>query len=196
MNAAPPRRGERLEQALLDAGWEVLDERGYSGLTYEAVAERAQTSRPVLYRRWPTRSELVLAILLRQVSLDPIDIPDTGSLRTDAIELLRNANRSRARTMNATAVRLIEFFAASGTGYADLEAALRAGGMTDGLQTILDRAVERGELAGAIWPAAVVSLPLRLLRDELTMTLHPASDEFILETVDAIWLPLLADKRR
>jgi AcrR family transcriptional regulator len=196
MQRQSPRRGRRLEQALLEAGWEVLDERGYAGLTYEAVAERAHTSRPVLYRRWPTRNDLVLAILIQQITADPIVVPDTGSLRDDALQLLRNANKSRARTMNTTAVRLMEFFRASGSSYEDIQAALRADGSVDNLDQILTRAIDRGEIPDVDRPGHVVNLPLRLLRDELTMTLQPASETFIRQTIDDIWLPLLRDPHR
>jgi len=47
------RRGAELEAALLDAAWDELQAVGYAGLTMEAVADRAGTSRAVLYRRWP-----------------------------------------------------------------------------------------------------------------------------------------------
>ena len=52
------RRGTKLEDALLDAAWEELQEVGYTRLTMEAVAARAGTSKPVLYRRWPNRARL------------------------------------------------------------------------------------------------------------------------------------------
>ena len=55
------RRGATLEKALLDATWEELVEKGYDGLTIESVAERAQTARAVIYRRWPSKPELVRA---------------------------------------------------------------------------------------------------------------------------------------
>ena len=55
------RRGEALESALLDAAWDELQAAGYAGLTFEAVADRAGTSRAVLYRRWRNRADLVVA---------------------------------------------------------------------------------------------------------------------------------------
>ena len=45
------RRGPALEEALLDAAWTELTERGYDEMTIDAVAVRAGTSRAVLYRR-------------------------------------------------------------------------------------------------------------------------------------------------
>ena len=43
-------RGAELEEALLDAAWAELQEVGYPAFTYEGVAQRAGTSKPVLYR--------------------------------------------------------------------------------------------------------------------------------------------------
>jgi AcrR family transcriptional regulator len=57
------RRGQALDDALLDAAWDELVERGYGRFTIEAVAARAGTSRPVIYRRWPTRSDLAIAAI-------------------------------------------------------------------------------------------------------------------------------------
>jgi AcrR family transcriptional regulator len=57
------RRGEALQNALLDAAWEELQAGGYAKLTIERVAERAGTSRAVIYRRWRNRYELVIAAL-------------------------------------------------------------------------------------------------------------------------------------
>ena len=53
---ATRRRGATLERALLDAAWEELQESGYARLTMERVADRAGTSRAVIYRRWRNRA--------------------------------------------------------------------------------------------------------------------------------------------
>ena len=67
----PPRRrrGDVLERALLDAAWAELEDSGYDDLTIDAVAQRAGTSRAVLYRRWPNKQDLMLAALAHQVKL-------------------------------------------------------------------------------------------------------------------------------
>src|SRR5690606_34054348 len=98
-SATPARRRRvaELEAALLDAALAELLASGYDDLTYEAVAERAQTSRAVLYRRWPSKRELALAAALRLLDSHPVPTPDTGSLRGDVLELLTVANGSRAR---------------------------------------------------------------------------------------------------
>src|SRR6476620_6548371 len=81
------------ECELLAVTLELLQEHGYDRLTLDAVATTAHASKATLYRRWPTKSELVLAAFVegsRQVAVDP----DTGSLRDD---LLRLGAQARAR---------------------------------------------------------------------------------------------------
>ena len=57
------RRGPELENALLEAAYAELVEGGLAAFTLDGVASRAHTSRPVLYRRWATREELVIAAI-------------------------------------------------------------------------------------------------------------------------------------
>ena len=49
---ASRRRGQALEDAILDAAWDVLETGGWSGFTFGAVAERAHSSTARLYRLW------------------------------------------------------------------------------------------------------------------------------------------------
>ena len=53
------RRGAALETAILDAGWDQLLDGGYERFTIESVAERSSSARSVLYRRWPSRLDLL-----------------------------------------------------------------------------------------------------------------------------------------
>jgi AcrR family transcriptional regulator len=75
------RRGPALEAALLDAAWEELSKRGYKAFTIDAVADRAGTSRPVLYRRWATEQDLVRAAIAHGARGERLPTPDTGTLR-------------------------------------------------------------------------------------------------------------------
>ncbi len=53
------RRDETLISAIRDATYAELEEHGYSGVTFEGVASRAKTSKPVLYRRYRSRAHMV-----------------------------------------------------------------------------------------------------------------------------------------
>jgi AcrR family transcriptional regulator len=189
------RRGAELENAVLDAAWDVLVEHGYQGFTYEAVAARAGTSRPVLYRRWPQRDVLLLATLARAWRAQPIEIPDTGDLRDDAIGFLRNADATRNRMITLISVQLMDYFRATGTTFGELREMLRPPGEPTPFETIVARAVQRGDLPDVPRSPRVVNLPFDLLRHDVLMTMRPLPDESIIEIVDEAWLPLLRTPR-
>ncbi|HME65307.1 MAG TPA: TetR/AcrR family transcriptional regulator, partial [Streptosporangiaceae bacterium] len=138
------RRGAALEDALLDAAWAELQAVGYAGLTMEAVADRAGTSRAVLYRRWRNRPELVLAVIRRHRPLLSGEIPDTGTLRGDVLALLRRMSARLAEIGPETVYGLLgdylsdaDLFARSQEQFMHIPAAVMA--------TILKRAAGRGE---------------------------------------------------
>lgn len=78
----PRVEGDR-EQEILDAALEVLADVGYDRLTMDAVATTARASKATLYRRWSTKSALVIDALKSQKGARvPVD---TGNLRDDLL---------------------------------------------------------------------------------------------------------------
>jgi AcrR family transcriptional regulator len=75
---------------VLRAAVEVLAEQGMPGFTIEAVANRAGASKATLYRRWSSRSELLIEAM-DEFASRPLAVPTTGHLRADLIELVRAA---------------------------------------------------------------------------------------------------------
>ena len=184
------RRGAALENALLDAAWDELADKGYTAFTIESVAERASTSRAVIYRRWPTKPDLVRAAVGRAGQKERVEIPDTGSLRDDVVELLRRANRSRASLGIMMVLQLSGYYAETGTGLSDLRSIFLASG-GKAVDTLLARAVQRGEVDPAKLTPRVVSVPFDLYRQELLMTLKPVPDEVAESIVDEVFMPLV-----
>lgn len=184
------RRGAELEAALLDAAWDELIAIGFEELTYEAVAARAGTSRAVLYRRWPTKRELVLAAMSRKAPPVPNEPPDTGNLRSDVIALLRFIVR---RMHDLAPVRQV--LAAEQEGDTELSAYLASRNREPGgdwMRTVLDRAAHRGEIdSAAPLPDRLVTLPVVLVLHELLMARHTPSDADLEEIVDLLFLPLV-----
>jgi len=80
-------RDPLIDTAVLTATLAVLDESGYGGFTFERVARRAGTTKPAIYRRWPTRQRLVLAALAQR--LGDAQAPDTGCTLCDLDECLK-----------------------------------------------------------------------------------------------------------
>ena len=83
--AAIPR-GERARERVLRAALAVLADRGMSGFSIEAVAQRAGASKATVYRRWPSQGALLVDAL--ELVSQPLPLPATGRLRTDLIELV------------------------------------------------------------------------------------------------------------
>lgn len=190
--AATRRRGKELEKAILETGWDQLMEQGYTRFTFEAVAERAKTGKAVLYRRWPTKASLLLAVINHHAG-PPLDAPDTGSLREDTIILLRSVNRLGDSAASLFSIVLGTYFDGTETTPSALRTQL-LGDRRLGMARIIDLAVGRGELSAA--PSELVStLPLDLLRHQLIMTLQPVPEATIVEIVDTAFLPLLDLKK-
>jgi AcrR family transcriptional regulator len=108
MSSAPtPRpagrpRDRRIDDAVLAATAELLEEVGYARLSIAAVAARAGTHKPAIYRRWPSKAQLV------HEAAFPDDgtafIPDTGDLRDDLTSMVRGAVELFARPVVRAAV--------------------------------------------------------------------------------------------
>ncbi|MER7076519.1 transcriptional regulator, TetR family [Saccharopolyspora kobensis] len=76
-------REARIDDAVLAAAVDLLSDVGYRQLTMGAVAARAGVHRPAVYRRWPSKTHLVVDAVARRMGLTPT--PDTGDLRNDLV---------------------------------------------------------------------------------------------------------------
>jgi AcrR family transcriptional regulator len=155
----------------------------------EAVAARAGTSKPVIYRRWSNRAELVLAAWRRQVPA-VVEVPDTGALRSDLLVLFGSAAERVDKVSDvitgvlAEAIRHPEVAAV-------LRERLKSAPLSDMVTVIVQRAVDRGEIHPVRLPRRVVQLPLDLIRSESTLHGSPITAVPVAELVDDIYLPLL-----
>jgi AcrR family transcriptional regulator len=96
------------ETELLAVTLQLLQEHGYDRLTVDAVANVARASKATVYRRWPSKAELVLAAFIegvRQVAVPP----ETGTLRGDLLrigELVCEQAGQHASTIRAVLVEI------------------------------------------------------------------------------------------
>lgn len=183
------RRGAILEDALLDAAWAELQEVGYPNLTMEAVAERAGTSRAVLYRRWRNRAEMVVTAMRRHRPMLSGEVPDTGSLRGDVVALLTRVSTRLGELGPETLYGILgDYFADAESFAAFQNQVLNIGAGV--MATILEHAEERGEVRPGINPR-VATLPTDLFRQELVVRRTPPTRRVIAEIVDEVFLPLV-----
>lgn len=80
-------RNPRIDDAVLRATVELIGELPYAELTVGAIATRAGTSKPAIYRRWPSKAALV------HEAVFPLhagtELPNTGTLSGDIREMVR-----------------------------------------------------------------------------------------------------------
>ncbi|MFT8889910.1 MAG: TetR/AcrR family transcriptional regulator [Ethanoligenens sp.] len=196
------RRGEILEEAILNATMDELAEHGYSHLTMESAAARAGTNKAVLYRRWANKSELVMAALRKWIpTINIDDIPDTGSLRGDVVAYLC-ARVEPVKTIGPQTIRGLMMepqvwrtLVASMPQIIQRRSENKENKATAAMMAILSKAELRGEVRLENLSARVISLPLDLLHYEL-ITKQEISDTAIAEIVDGIFMPLIYAAQR
>jgi AcrR family transcriptional regulator len=184
------RRGAELESAILDAAWEQLTAEGYEHFTVDTVAARARTSKPVLYRRWRTREDLLRATARHRGAASSRPAPDTGTLRGDLLALLTDANTERNPMAALVSSMLGSYYNKTGPTPAELRAEFR-GQRGSAVEEVVNRAVERGEADPARLTPRIIDLPFDLFRNEMMMTLKPVPDHVLRQIVDDIFIPLV-----
>ncbi|MFG3660388.1 TetR/AcrR family transcriptional regulator [Streptomyces sp. NPDC047706] len=190
--AAPSRRrGAVLETAILEAALEQLGSVGWHGLTMEGVATRAQTGKAAIYRRWPSKEDLV-ADALRAGLPDMAAAPDLGSVRDDLVALTRLA-RDAMYSRPGSALRSVihECDNAQAERFHDVivqgvvEPAIRV------LHEVIDRGIERGEVRSDAANGYVYDAVPAMMMYRSKVCGSEWSDQDIEEMVDQLMVPLL-----
>ena len=142
-------RNAALDDRFLDAALDLVAERGYDGVTLEEVARRAGSSRPSIYRRWPDRDHLLLdAVRLVFRRMDAalprfrrgMSVSERIARFLEAV--IRGLQDWRLRRIMAAMVAALH----QHPELADLQRLIQTRrGIV--LRRLLERAIERGELA-------------------------------------------------
>lgn len=191
MEKTTRRRGAALEADILDAAWAELASCGYAKLSMEAVAKRAKTSRPVLYRRWPDRAQLAVAAIKNYLDKNVVRVPDMGNVRKEMISLMRQYINRGLPVIILCALEMNDYYKETHTLPTDLRRELSYE-EDPALQEILLRAVQRGDIDGRKLTSRVKTVTSDILRHEFLMTLTPPSIKSIEEVIDQIFLPLVS----
>ncbi|MGV0644518.1 TetR/AcrR family transcriptional regulator [Mycolicibacterium sp. XJ879] len=147
-------RDPRIDGAVLAATVELLGETGYAALSVDAIARRAATSKPAIYRRWPSKAHVV------HEAVFPIgaatELPDTGSIGGDVREILR---RTVAVLTTPAALAALPGLVGEMAADPSLHAALLerfADILGRGLTDWLAAAVARGDVRSEVTAADIV----------------------------------------
>jgi AcrR family transcriptional regulator len=182
------RRGKVLEAAIFDVVLQQLAETGYVNFSIERVAAAAGTSKPVIYRRWPTRARLVYAALRASRPVLSFDPPDTGTVRGDVMFILHRVSEMVDEVSPEVIFGLIAELLHERDSSLFAEVHQRNATI---MKEILTRGVGRGEIAAEKLTPRLAALPFDLVRYQLMILQQPLSAEDIEEIVDRIFLPLV-----
>ncbi|MFD6161761.1 TetR/AcrR family transcriptional regulator [Nocardia sp. NPDC060256] len=135
----------QITAAVTEAVMAELATNGYARLSMEAVAKRAGAGKSALYRRWPSKQDMVIAVL-GEFSVELAEFADTGALRTDLLAALRALHEWLTHSTMATI--LPDLTAEAGRNPVLAEAVRTTiGEPRRALATpLLRRAIERAEL--------------------------------------------------
>jgi AcrR family transcriptional regulator len=137
-----PRSQDR-DLAIEAAALDLLVEQGYAGLTVEGVAARAGVGKATIYRRWEAKLDLVIDAVVHRCQ-EHVVSPDTGSLRSDLLEMF-GAALAKYRRDGA----VMRAFVAEQTRHPELAEAFQHMFVQErraAMREVLTRAVARGEL--------------------------------------------------
>lgn len=192
------KRGAELEQAIKDATIAELACGGYGNVTIESVAARAQTGKASIYRRWPTKQELVmdsLGCLLAGplLSIDPPRLEDTVTTRDALLMLLRQVvevmtgpGGEAMRSIVSESLRDPDFSTTFECDYFDPRKQV--------LVDLLERGVARGEVrADAVTPL-LPEIVAGTLTHRIVMRRQLISDEDLVELLDRFVMPAISPR--
>ena len=188
------RRGEALESAIRAAVLDLLVECGPAGVTMEAVAAQAGTSKPVLYRRWADRGALLRDTLLTMATA-AIPHEDTGSYREDMLAIMRGW----ANLFTGPSADLLRAAIAAGAHDPELRAVFQKdviGWRKQEMAAMLARGIERGYVRADVPVEIARELGQSVLWHRLLITGDPITDELIVELVDEVLVPFVAPRAR
>ena len=177
------------EKELLAVTLQVLSETGYDKLTVDQVVARAHASKTTVYRRWPSKAELVRAAFAHRTHREFGIPPDTGTLREDLLALAEMI----ARVADEYG-RVIAGILAAGERSPRLRELLAKDlydQRRDQVQGVLRRAATREEIAQQaisddLWDVLPAYILFRTLLDE-----RPVPPATLRALIDDVLLPSL-----
>lgn len=184
--AGQRKRGEELDEAILQAAREIVEEDGYSALTFQNVAKRAQTGKAVIYRRWDTPFDLMLDASRGNRPEFTLDAFNTGNVRQDLhrfFDLYRFENLDNASQL--LIAMIVEAVKMNPRAIKEINDATEGSEVM--LTQIFDQAIARGEVTKK--PSSLrMQMAVNQLRMRLAMHQLPVVDDDIDGLVEELLL--------
>jgi AcrR family transcriptional regulator len=172
-------RSARVVSEVLRATAEELGRVGYAALRVEDVAQHAHVNKTTIYRRWPTKADLVSATL-RQEAEGCEAPPDTGSVREDLLTMLRQfAKHGRTPMVRVLMAEM---------NHPEVQAIAR--GLKHNFEEewvrVIARAMARGELPSSTSPLLVMEVITATIVGRVMKGEEPPDEAFCESVVDLV----------
>jgi AcrR family transcriptional regulator len=171
------RRSERSRRAIVSATRELLLERGFDGLTIEAVAARAGVGKQTIYRWWPSRPALVADVMLEDADRILASVNHTDDLSAD---LVRWVSKLATSLTTARGSAMLRTLTVACMEHEDTAVKLRAGFSTplhdsvrarllaDGIDAATAESAADAIVGGVVYPILSGAQPYSRRRAERT----------------------------
>jgi AcrR family transcriptional regulator len=151
LTSAPRRRSEKSRVAIIAATRELLLERGFDGLSIEAVAARAGVGKQTIYRWWPSRPTLVADVLLEDAHEILLPVRHSGDLVDDVVTWI---GKLAATLTSPRGNAMLRILTVASMEHEDTAARLRAGFGDPLHASVRDRLLAAGVAESTAEPAA------------------------------------------
>ncbi len=171
------KRRARTERVVLDTTRELLAGSGFGSLTIERVAERSGVAKSTIYRRYRSRNDLALAVLLDMLG----DVSTLPYAEDSRAELTRMVNRTVDLMSNSLLGRIMQGLVSEVAADVELAKTYRETVVAKRVREVtalVDRGVERGELREGLEPELVTDLLLGPIYYRLFLSGEPMDEGF------------------
>ena len=192
----PARLGRKRDLSrdpeILAAALEVLAETGYTGMTIDMVAARAKAGKATIYRRWPSKAELVIdAVACMKKNDGTADaLPDTGTLRGDLIAMIKpHSIKDGQRKFQIMAGVLAMIGQAPELAEAANAAIVQPRATAN--RMLMQRTKDRGEIAADCDIDTLSLVTPSMIAHRVLLLRKPVDRDFLISLIDGVLLPAL-----
>jgi AcrR family transcriptional regulator len=138
-------RSDRVHRAILDAARDLVIEGGFADLRLEHAAARAGVGKATIYRRWSSKEELALELLM-ELAAPHLAVEESGDTRRELRAAVGNAIRGLTETPLGPVIRALVSQIAINPRLGDPFRATVVQTRRDEVARVIRRGIERGDL--------------------------------------------------
>lgn len=176
-------RSVEADEAIRAAAVELFAEHGFEGLSVDEVAARAGVSKATIYRRFPSKVELVVEAASCLADQTAVNV-DTGNLRDD----LRGYARGLVKKLKGVSGQIMPVMVFETRRYPELAAGYQRfiGERRARLRETLKRGIDRGELPPETDVDLMGSMIAGPIFHRFLVSREPITDAFADSLADAV----------